>query len=431
MSVMRLRKVLIVIVVAWFTVGCSSTSLKDFKAERASNGSWIAVHKGNSGLRSGSLRDQEGKLVQSEEDAIKLINKKKSFKNLKEDISIDQCGYYAGQGYQIGLKLAEAVEHIKNNENKRAEASLNQLFAICENVKYQTSYSYLKAMVLSRNDQVEEAKKYLREFINLSDSLYINGFYKEDVYVHEEFVQAQLESHKVLKAYKIQAEKYLSNNLDVLTLELVVTKEFQPRMGLNDPFSPGGSKIKQAMPYVIATGNIHETMFGVGYYYSDGNWTLNPLLFLSTYSGTYTGFVVKKSIYQSYLRDLNLSLVTYINQAKLVRYTYMQYSPTTIASAKIIESGYDYGVGIGATKRFFRSNFGISGELTLGEETFTKNLSVKKSAYVTYTTPKLGLEYFAGVLKDDLAAGISLLWLNLGYNFDQDRILVQTRGLGF
>ena len=140
------------------------------------------------------------------------------------------------------------------------------------------------------------------------------------------------------------------------------------------------------------------------------------------------GFTTKYVLYESENRDTNLDIQLYGSSWKQLSYTRYDYG--SISDVKILDEGFNYGGGFGATRRFYLPSLGVSAEALGEQNTLLKKFSTYGSLYGFYDIFK-GMDVFAGWIRNRRTVGVSILFVRIGYDIDDRSIVTYFNGLAF
>jgi len=359
------------------------------------------------------LRDEKGQLIANRTDAEQAVKKYKNYFDLKE-LSFS-CG--TENTFEASKKYYSGLNKLQLNQFTEALAEWEQASEYCKNLGDFSLLHYVKAKAFLglKNDSM--AREELKKFVSRSATVTPVNFYQEN--------------QQSLLFYKNQAESFLNNTTQNLDLEEAEINKIA-KMDPNTFFSPGGNR--QEFTFILPIfstrllGGRHESLFGISYLKSWGEWSINPAIFNSTSLGSLMSLSIKKNIYESPSRDLDVSTWLRLSQWKQAVLIYNEGSQT--AQVENLSQGYNTYLGIGLTKRL-NPLFSTHLASYLINDTFDNKVKLQGDLYINYELNDL-FSFYAGSFGGDSVSGVGLFQIMMfGYNLTQKLVDVRIYGFVF
>lgn len=396
----------------------SCTQMSDFQVQKDIDGVNRIYFKKMNDKRfhyARAIRDDKGRLINSEKKAKKEFAKISEPGDIIEDANlVDECSEY--RSYQASKLYHQALKIIKTSPQK-AESLLEAAVNECKSLKSTSRYYYLLAYTSQAQNKKKEMKSNLTKFLTYSERSYPFKFYQYDA---EETALERLENTEL----RNQAMATL-NNQSKLSLK---GKSFEgARMRYNSTYGPGGENIFVPNYILLLNSNPFESFYGLIYDRPTKYFSILPSIVYGTESGSYLNLKIRKRLYESYDRRMQVGVSLGAEQWKSITYTGKGFSNYIYdVNATVEEDGYNYFVGAGSTFRPFSPDIGISAELKYYRLTQNDSNRLINTALLFYEfMSDMGIR--GGYLNNSLTAEFFVSSIFIGYNFDDEYL---TSGFG-
>ncbi len=357
-----------------------------------------------------AVRDQSGQLITDEKVASERLRALKSPFDLQESFKLPNCGLTTMHKAKSAQFRAEEMLHAEKYE--AALEALREAEQICESIGRVSAQNYFRAAALLELKREGEAKAaadlFLRESAAYEPDLYWlgNGPGTDDD------MRRWTDSKKVLSVLRQNAENFIKTGAP---LSLPKRVEKIAKYPHNAFFRPGGNEREG---FIVLPGFSYGTLAGFNAgaagYYSWGNTALGAS-YMGGDLGSFYGFRVRRSLFESSKRDLNVDIFTLGMTRKELVYSR---NGNEYMNIKVVGESFDAGGGLGMTKRW-TPQIGVAVEGLLLSNHFRDRLDARGSVYAFYDfISEIGIS--TGYIHNRPMIAVTIGFMHLGYNFKDE-----------
>ncbi len=373
----------------------------------------------------GALRNQDGQLVSTSAQAKNILDKQNNPSELYETLAAHECGNDIL--YKANLIQKSAVQKINNLNFQGARDDLKLATNECPRLGWISHQYYLEALVAKELGETAVVRTKLEDFLNYASAVEPRGFYSVD-YDYKKDLEVGIKiQQEELAFYRLSARKYLAGEITTLSLSKSDLSPKYAMMYPNNPFRPGGNNTPASLGVpVFGYSSITGSVFGISIYKSWGKYSVLPTIITSSVGNSY-GLQLWQSLYESDNRDTNINAKIYGSTWKELNYTLSNGIATSIS---VVREGFNYGGGLGVTRRFFLPSLGVSSEIVGEQNTSLSQFSTLGSFYGFYDFAR-GFDFFSGWVRNQPIIGVSIVFVKIGYNPSDKSIVTFFNGLIF
>ncbi len=416
-----MQKQIIFYAICALLTGCS-TLIENSKVEEGSDGLYRIEGEQ---VPEAVLRDKSGYVITDREVAEKTVRELKTDANLIKNIQTTDCSY--NRIYRSNELQVEALKSLQAANFQGALQSLDQAQDACSTIGKFTAQGYLKARAYLGLGQSEKAKTSAQDFLLHSSS------HNPAIYYQNKDANILSRSPITLqefREFRDRATAFVNGQSKDLELpqSLPSTAMFYPNFFLK----PGGSEIK-GPPFIfpqITAGGVAGTGFGLGVYRQQGKFGWGGSYVATSDAGSFYNLKLRRSFYESVTRDLNVDGSIFGVTNKSIRYQKNPFGG--YSNVQVLDTSFDPGLTVGATKRFFIPSFGVASEGGVILNQLEKEAKFFGSLYTFYDIGGGGVfSLNAGYIQNVPMVSLSAMHLHVGYNFKDERFDVVARGFYF
>ncbi len=406
--------------------------MKNFEPYQDSAGVFrLKIKDSDKYMRNSAVRNPSGNLARDMGEAEKDLAKYEYAHQFMDDMVTYDCSWELG--YDSSVEYYGALEEMRVGNYNKALARLDKAKEICPEISFASAYYYVKATIYQKLDGPAVAKESAEKFLALSGSTEAFSFSQNESDSPQTF-RISMRSIKdlgqpqdlALKEYRDRAFAYLEDDNSPLELAGRDMVPQAPKYYPNNFFRPGGNKTRPIFVAPIISSNLNETGFGL--VATLPLWKLNVSPYFTNFdqSGSYYGVLLRHPFFETLKRDVNLEWFVDTRTAKLLQYTFKN---SEVKDIKVVRDGSFSGIGFGATKRW-SPRWGLASQVHYMKSSFGDVSHTYGSLYGFYDF-NLFMSVFTGWVNDHPRAGVEIAFLQIGYDFKDDKLSFGINGILF